>query len=290
MQRFCTHDGPGIRTTIFMKGCPLRCAWCSNPESQHAMPQTLYYGHLCKHCGKCVESCRHGAIRRENEAIVYDRSKCRDCGNCAAVCPYGARSHIGREATVEEIVDFARQDWRYYMQSGGGVTCGGGEALAQADFVGAIFKRLHDELGYHTCLDTSGHAPWEVLEPLLPVTDLILLDIKHMDSRSHKNLTGVDNGLILSNAERLGARRFPVIVRVPLIPGFNDHPVNICSLGKFLAKTGLNKVELMPYHTYGRSKYLALGREYDDFEGEPDVDGAVERLRRMGCDVTVQGR
>jgi len=289
IQRFCTHDGPGIRTTVFLKGCPLKCAWCSNPESQKAAPQILFHSNLCRGCGRCAEICLSGAISRKEGHLSFNRELCTNCGACAEICPSEARTLSGRTATVDEIVAFVRQDWRYYMESGGGITCSGGEALNQPEFLRNLFTRLHDELGYHTCLDTTAFTPWETLASILPVTSLILLDIKHMDTAEHKRMTGVDNTVILENAQRLSSMEFPVIIRVPLIPGFNDTKENILALAEFLQKLRFCHVELMPYHTFGKSKYQALGKTYNDIPGRPDVEGTVAELRAHGLNVLVQG-
>lgn len=288
-QRFCTQDGPGIRTTIFFKGCPLRCAWCSNPESQTAEPQLMFHEHLCRACGRCAEVCPHGATTRNEGHLSFHRERCAGCGACARVCPHEARILSGRTVDVDKVVDFVRQDWRYYQQSGGGVTCSGGEALAQPDFLRELLTRLHDGLGYHTCLDTTAFAPWETLASVLPVTDLVLLDIKHMDGAEHKRMTGVDNTLILDNARRLGEAGFPTLIRVPLIPGFNDMPDNIRALGIFLTACRFHDVELMPYHTLGQSKYQALGRGHAPIAGTPDADGSARTLRNFGLNVLVHG-
>ncbi len=288
IQRFSVHDGPGIRTTIFFKGCPLSCLWCSNPESQSPKPQVLYFTHLCKGCATCVQVCPQKAISVENDALNYNREKCVNCGACADACLYEARILSGRQVSVEEICEVVSKDWRYYMQSGGGVTCGGGEALMQPDFLRALLTRLRDGLGYHTCLDTSGFAPWKVFETMLPHLDLVLLDIKHMDSAAHKKLTGVDNGPILNNARELGKRAFPVLIRVPLITGANDDEAHIHTLGKFLRENSLCDVELMPYHTYGLNKYRALGIEYPLSERpKPDADACKNILESYGLRVEV---
>lgn len=287
MQRFCTHDGPGIRTTIFLKGCPLHCAWCSNPESQLPSPQLLFHANLCKGCGRCVEKCPSGAIRMKDGQLSFDRSLCTDCGACAQACRYEARTMSGRTVSVDEVVEFARKDWRYYLESDGGVTFGGGEALMQPDFLREMLLRLHDGLGYHTCLDTTGFTSWEIFSSLLSHLNLILLDIKHMDDAEHKRLTGVSNQQILKNAKKLGEIHFPVLIRVPLIPRYNDTPKNVRALGAFLQGCGLTKVEIMPYHTYGLSKYTALGKTYANISGKPDVEGTVAGLKSFGLDVMV---
>ena len=294
IQRFSTHDGPGIRTTVFLKGCPLSCTWCSNPESQKHNPQLLYFKDLCKNCGKCIDVCKNNAILMGDNGIEYDRNKCTSCGECAKICPHEARTLSGRIVTVDEVVGMVRQDWRYYMQSGGGVTCGGGEPLYQPDFIEALLTELHDKLGYHCCLDSTCFAPKEVLERMLPHLNLILLDIKHMDSKAHQELTGVPNEPILRNARHLGEINFPVLIRVPLIPEFNDTQENAENLGEFLKEIRLPKVDLMPFHTMGLSKTTALGKEYTPFGNRqpastsPAVERTVSILERYGLQVSVQ--
>lgn len=288
VQHFCTHDGPGIRTTIFFKGCPLSCAWCSNAESQRPEPQLMFFENLCAGCAECARTCPRDAVAmRGGTRPVFERERCDGCGLCASACPREARTLSGRMLGLDELVEEARKDWRYYMQSGGGVTCGGGEPLMQPKALRALLGVLHDDLGYHTCLDTSGFAAWNTLEAMLPVLDLVLLDIKHMDNAEHKRLTGADNGLILANARKLGASGFPVLIRMPLIPGYNDGEGNLENTGSFLMEQGFRNVELMPYHTLGQSKYEALGMAYRHFEGAPRVSEAVEILRRYGLDVAV---
>ncbi len=290
IQRFSVHDGPGIRTTIFFKGCPLSCRWCSNPESQMSKPQVLYFKQLCKACGECIEACPQNALKAENDGLCIDRESCTGCGACARACLYGARTLSGRQVTVEELSESVRNDWRYYMQTGGGVTCGGGEPLMQPEFLHALLSRLHDGLGYHTCLDTSGFAPWKVLERMLPHLDLVLLDIKHMDSSAHKRITGVSNEAILNNAGELARLSFPVLVRVPLITGENDDEASLHRLGKFLQENGLLNVEIMPYHTYGLNKYHALGIEYPLPERpKPDFEGCRNILESYGLNVQGSG-
>lgn len=285
LQRFCTHDGPGIRTTIFFKGCPLTCAWCSNPESQQLKPQLMFFEHLCKGCGRCLDACPNGAITVQEDSLVFNRAACTSCGSCAVVCPHESRTISGKTVTVDELVQAVRQDWQYYMEDEGGITASGGEALLQPAFLYELMLRLHDGLGYHTCLDTTACVPWPTLEKILPVLNLILLDIKHMDSAEHQRLTGIGNELILANARKLGEMEFPVLIRTPLIPGYNDTQANLEQMGEFLRQTGLCSVELMPYHKLGESKYQALGWPYNCVAGLPDTLNAVNTLTHYGLNV-----
>lgn len=291
IQRFSVHDGPGVRTTVFLKGCPLSCRWCSNPESQRPDTQILFFQHLCKGCGACLAACPHGAVVERDDSLVFLREFCTACGACVKACNYEARVLSGRAVTIGELCAILRMDWRVYMQSGGGVTVGGGEALMQAEFLLALLTELHDGLGYHTCLDTTGLAPWSVIQGLLPHLDLMLLDIKHLNPEAHLKMTGVDNALILDNARALSRAKFPVIIRVPLIPGFNDSAAHLHALGEFLRDLQFSDVELMPYHAYGLSKYQALGRTYPMQNiPQPDDHAALEILGSCGLNVVVHQR
>ncbi|MDX5627162.1 MULTISPECIES: glycyl-radical enzyme activating protein [unclassified Brenneria] len=259
IQHFSLHDGPGVRSTVFFKGCPLSCLWCANPESQRRKPELLYFA-----------------------------ANCVSCGACAEACPNDARTLSGRKMRVDEVVDEVRQHWRIFMQSGGGVTCSGGEILSQPVFLQALLQKLHDEMGFHLCLDTSGYAPWSRLEQLLPHADMILLDLKHMDAARHKAATGRDNKYILENARRLGKRGFPVLVRLPLIPGFNDDDDNLFRLGAFMKEIALPAIEILPYHEFGSSKYEALGKTYHVYENKrPRVREAREILSAFGLEVVL---
>lgn len=290
IQHYCLHDGPGIRSTVFLKGCPLTCRWCSNPESQSRHAQILFYRNLCVGCGACVAACPDQALSMEEDGVHMRRDLCTACGHCVPVCLRNARTVSGRVMTTEEVCTEVRQHWKIFMQSGGGVTCGGGEALAQPGFLLSLLIRLHDELGFHTCLDTSGYAPWKTLHGMLPYLDLILLDIKHMESSMHEKATGKGNECILRNAKELGRLGFPVVVRLPLIPRFNDTESNLHALGAFLKETGMNAVEILPYHGFGISKYDALEKIYSPLAtGEPETERAVSVLHGYGLDVRVHG-
>ncbi|PKU22059.1 glycyl-radical enzyme activating protein [Telmatospirillum siberiense] len=288
IQHFSLHDGPGVRSTVFFKGCPLSCLWCANPESQRHKAELLYFTSLCTRCGHCVEQCPQDALVLDGTGIRLDRRRCVGCGACVDLCPQNARTLSGKTMTVSEIAEEVRQHWRIFMQSGGGVTFGGGEVLAQPAFLGALLRHLHDEVGFHTCIDTSGYAPWPTLEALLPHIDLILLDLKHMDGALHAGATGKPNDWILHNARTLGRRGFPVVVRLPLIPDFNDTESNLDALGTFMNEAGLPSIEVLPYHDFGVSKYEALGKSYQIHStSKPRLDRAKDILNRYGLDVSV---
>lgn len=288
IQHFSLHDGPGVRSTVFFKGCPLSCRWCSNPESQSREPQLLHFANACKGCGLCLAACPNGALFQDEEGGTIGRRKdaCALCGACARACPHDARQLSGRRASVAEVAAEVRQHWRIFTQSGGGVTLGGGEVLAQPRFLKALLATLHDELGFHTCIETSGHAPWPVMEAILPFLDLVLLDIKHVDDRRHREATGRSNGSILANARELARRPVPVVVRVPLVPGFNDGAADLHALAAFMGEAGLRAVEILPYHEFGISKYEALGRSYTVHSHEkPRTDLARAVLSGRGLSV-----
>ena len=291
IQPFSIQDGPGIRTTVFFKGCPLRCPWCSNPESQAPYPELLFYDSLCTKCYRCVAACPTKATMIDTDGSVkINRELCQACGKCVEVCISGARAISGKVMTVEEVLDVVKKDRLFYLNSGGGVTASGGEPLSQPDFLIEFFKRCQ-EVGLHTTLDTCGYASWKVMERVLEYVDLVLYDIKHMDSEKHEELIKVDNRLILENAKMLAQKGKPTIIRVPLIPGYNDSEENIEALGKFLVETGLTKVDLYPYHQLGLAKYRNLGREYElggvSSCTEEQVQVIEESLRSHGLEVAV---
>lgn len=254
IQRFSIHDGPGIRTTVFFKGCPLRCFWCQNPESQSYRPEILLDRRKCTRCGACSALCPSGAVRLEEGRAAFDRRLCQGCGRCAAACPNEARSLSGRSMTVDEVMREVLKDRKFYENSGGGVTLSGGEPLAQPDFAQDLFRACK-AADLHTTLDTCGQAPWPDVEKVLACTDLVLLDIKHLDPARHREATGQDNRLILQNAKRISATQ-PVRIRVPLIPGFNDSPGAVGEIGAFAAEAlGCRDVDLLPYNRMGEVKF-----------------------------------
>lgn len=289
IQHFSLHDGPGVRSTVFFKGCPLACFWCSNPESQHISPEILYYKSQCRQCGSCLAACPNAALYVEAGGCLKRRATCRACGQCVAACPYGAQVLSGKQMTVSEVCAEVHQHWRIFMQSGGGVTCSGGEPMAQFPFLLELLKAVHDDMGLNTCIETCGFAAWEKYRQLLPYLDELYMDIKHMDSRMHKKGTGQGNERILSNIREMALSGKDVTIRVPLIPAFNDTDENIEQLAAFMKLHGLCKVEFMPMHVYGRSKYEALGRTLDvDDSLLPRTENALACMEAAGIQAAVQ--
>lgn len=280
IQPYSIHDGPGIRTTIFFKGCPLHCLWCQNPESQSREPQLLYYRDLCTGCGRCISACDIAAIGLEGSKVATDRSLCDNCGNCVSVCPAKAREISGQSIEAREAADKACADKIFFVDSGGGVTLSGGEVLSQPEFAVEILKRCKEN-GIHTAIETSGFTKFEQLAAVLEYSDLVLYDFKHMDPEAHKRLTGVDNRLILENAKRIVHELHkPLIGRIPLIPGLNDDLENITSTARFIAEElgRETKVHLLPYNPLGESKNSSLDHsEYLMLKRQSDA--ALETLR-----------
>lgn len=260
IQRFSIHDGPGIRTTVFFKGCPLRCRWCSNPESLNGYPEIVTMELRCTRCGRCREVCPVDAIVLDDAGRHIDRGVCNLCLKCAEVCPTGAIAVTGRWMTVDEIMSEVASDDLFYQNSGGGVTLSGGEPLLQWEFALELLKACKQR-GFHTALDTSGDADWDVLEKVLKGTDLVLYDIKHMDPVKHREGTGKTNELILENARKTAAVS-RTWLRVPLIAGYNDSEENLKAVARFGREIGAEKVSLLPYHVWGEAKYERLGRKY----------------------------
>lgn len=261
LQKFSLHDGPGIRTTVFFKGCPLSCRWCHNLESQGPGREPLVTIERCSGCGSCVAACPEQAIRLVQGKAATERTLCRSCGSCAVYCPENGREICGREMRVAEVLAEVVQDRVFYDRSGGGVTFSGGEAMAQVEFLAAALTACKGE-GLHTVVDTSGWVPWNNFEKILGLTDLFLFDLKLMDDAAHRRFTGVSNRLILENLRRLSAATEAIFIRFPVIPTINDGAENVRALIALLRELRFRQINLLPYHELGRGKAARLGRSY----------------------------
>jgi pyruvate formate lyase activating enzyme len=281
IKKFSIHDGPGIRTTVFFKGCPLRCWWCHNPESQALGPELMVRAGRCIQCEACLSACTHGAISRDSGVISTDAAKCVACGACAEVCYAEARQIVGQEMTVAQVVAEIERDVPFYDESGGGVTFSGGEPLAQPGFLLALLRACQ-EREIHTALDTCGFAPWETLDRVREHVDLFLYDLKLIDDDGHLKFTGVSNELILRNLQALSQRGHDVVVRVPVIPGANDNEDHVRQIGAFVASLPrLHRVDLLPYHHAGAGKYDRLHKSYRLPETYPPSDSRMAEILRV---------
>ncbi len=278
IQKFSTEDGPGIRTTVFMKGCPLSCSWCSNPEGMNRFPELLPSKSKCIACKRCEEACPSDAIDFKTGMREIDWELCSDCLICVEDCPSGALTAAGDYQTVDETFKTVERDRDFYETSGGGVTLSGGEALQQWEFARDFLKKCQ-EAGFHTALDTTGYCSWGHMEQVLQYTDLLLFDVKHMDSQRHEEKTGVPNGQILGNLEK-AVGLTTVWIRVPVVPGFNDSELNMQRTAELAARVGAEKVSLLPYHDWATEKYYRLGRCYEGDENTGCAEPVVEAVAR----------
>ena len=279
IQRSSVHDGPGIRTTVFLKGCNLRCFWCHNPESWRAGQDLMFYPQKCIACGKCFDICPLGCHSLNDGTHTIAREKCTLCGLCSKKCYAGALALSGKERGVEDVMASVRADAAFYRNSGGGMTVSGGEPLLQPEFTRALLKAAKEE-NIHTALDTAGHVEFAIFERVMPWVDLLLFDCKCMDSATHKRATGAGNERILENLHQLGQGDVPMWVRVPVIPGVNDTEQNMLALRDFLAGLpAVKRVELLAYHNLGAGKHANLGGEYayKEIKAPPK-----ERLEELG--------
>ncbi|MCB2295630.1 glycyl-radical enzyme activating protein [Clostridium algoriphilum] len=280
IQKFSVHDGPGVRTIVFLKGCPLSCKWCCNPESQIEMPQVMFMEQNCTGCKRCSEVCKNFAINF-NLPNRVDQSKCVHCGKCVEVCFSEALNMAGNVKSVKEILTELSKDDIIYRRSGGGITLSGGEALAQPDFTKELLKGCKAK-GFHTAIETSGFTSRTVLERVLPWLDLIMLDIKHMDSNKHKEYVGQNNETILENAKIIAQSGKPLIIRIPIITGFNDDENNIRATAKFVVSLKkVKEIHLLPYHRLGQNKYDYLGYKYKMPELKPPLEEDMTYLKKV---------
>lgn len=299
IQRYSLHDGPGIRTIVFFKGCPLSCLWCCNPESQNCISETAYNQALCNECNRCTDVCPTGAIRRypfEGKFRIM-KDLCSNCGKCVDVCTGGAMYTIGRLMSLEEIIEETSKDISYYRTSNGGVTLSGGEPLIWPDFCVELLRWLYMK-NINTVVETCGYVPWKVFERVNNYVDLFLFDIKHIDPVIHEKLTGKPNDLIINNLKKLRNLEKQVTIRIPLIPELNFSNKNILGIFELMQELGINEAHIMPYHNLGKVKYERLCRDYpaDDIEVlkfKTDLDKRLEGLfdisERKNINVLIDG-
>ena len=290
IMKYAVHDGPGIRTTVFLKGCPLNCWWCHNPESQELKPQLTFFPNRCIGCMDCISACKENAITVVNGTIVTDLNKCKNNGDCTLVCFAEAREMAGKSMSVDEVVKEVLKDKVFYDESGGGVTFSGGEPLMQSSFLLEVLKELK-ELGIHTTIDTCGFASSEVVKEVAQLTDLFLFDLKHTNSEKHKKYTGVSNNLILENLNMLDKMGKNIIIRIPVIPGFNNSKEELEDFKSYInTLKNVKEVNLLPYHSIGQEKYNRIGKPYK-MKGvkEPSEEDMEEAAILMdGCGVKVK--
>jgi pyruvate formate lyase activating enzyme len=280
IQRYCLHDGSGIRTTIFFKGCPLRCAWCANPESIYSKPQLLVMPSKCIKCKRCLKACKNNALSDKGR----DKKKCVVCGTCAKECPTGALEITGEDLTIAEVLKEVLKDITFYNCSNGGITFSGGEPLYQPEYAYSLAKAI--KMNYlNLSIETSGYAKWQEIERILMQMDEILYDIKMMDSEKHRQFTGVQNQLILENAEKSSKLGIKMIIRVPLIGGVNDSEENIRDTANFANSIGVKELHLLPYHRFGETKYNKIGKKINtDFYKPEDkwINKLLDIIRSYG--------
>jgi pyruvate formate lyase activating enzyme len=263
IRKYSIHDGPGIRTAVFFKGCPLGCRWCHNPEGRSYHRELILHSARCILCDDCLNVCPNGAISRKDDAIHINRIRCKSSGECTLVCSAEALQMVGREMNVQQVMKEIESDRVFYEQSGGGVTFTGGEPLSQPRFLVELLSACQTN-GLHTSLDTSGFCSWRVLDEVRSFVDLFLYDLKLMDETRHRHWTGVSNKSILTNLRRLSGAGHKIIIRIPLVPGINNDEENLQQTATFLSTLGhVPQVELLPYHNIAEAKYAGLGMSYD---------------------------
>lgn len=291
IERFAIHDGPGIRTLVFMKGCPLRCLWCSSPQTQSPFPQLMYDPDLCQQCCTCQLNCPNLALTCSlDSGVSIDQDLCTFCGECVNACPHEALKTAGRFITADELFREVSRDHSFFRRSQGGVTVGGGEPTLQYAFVAAFLQRCKSQ-NMHTVIETCGYCGWEQLNKILTYTDMVFMDIKHMDETVHQQITGVSNRMILENARKVAQKR-PLVIRIPVVPSCNDSEENIRETAEFAAELGGNllRIDLLPYHQLGQGSYKRLGMEYQLDGVEPPGQEQMERFRAIveNCGIKTQ--
>lgn len=276
--KYSIRDGPGIRTTVFLKGCPLNCWWCHNPESQPMAEEIMLWVERCISCGACLEACKNRAIINVDGAFLAQSNKCTLCGDCVMACHSGARSLVGQKATVGQVMAEVEKDTVFYEESGGGVTFSGGEPLTQPDFLNALLEECNNK-EIHTAVDTSGSGKLGDLLRISSKTDLFLYDLKLMDEREHQRFTGVSNRMILENLTALSEHHSNIVIRIPVIPGINDNEPNLAGIARFVSGLrGVREINLLPYHKTGVDKHRRLQRSYHLPDTQPPDGETMKRI------------
>jgi pyruvate formate lyase activating enzyme len=293
ISRMTIHNGPGLRTVIYLKGCPLHCLWCSTPESQKTGPEIAVYPSKCIHCDQCVPACPLNAISVTDDTVSIDRSLCNNCGKCVEVCYSEAIKLLGQSMTIKELLDEVKKDAAFYKHSGGGVVISGGEPFLNPDFTMKLLRALKEE-GINVGIDTCGYVPWKNIEEMLPYIDFFLWDIKHMDPEKHREFTGVSNELILSNIRSVSEKNIPIYIRVPVIPGYNDSEENIRAICEFAqGLSSVVEIHLIPLHHLGKSRYDSLDRVYPINDIPLIPDNVLQDLKQLvesyGLKCSIQG-
>ncbi len=292
IQKYSIHDGPGIRTTVFLKGCPLNCWWCHNPESQNKGNEIMFFKERCIGCGSCLKRCPSKAIDLVDGYPVVNEVNCTLCGKCSDFCPSNARELVGKNITVKNLMKEIIKDEVFYEESDGGVTFSGGEPLMHADYLSDVLKICKDK-GIHTTVDTSGYIDWNQFEKIVDKVDLFLFDIKHMNNEKHIKYMGVGNVVILENLKKLSQRGSNIYIRLPLIAGINDEDENIDAVVDFLSNLNIIQVNLLPFHKMGMDKYKRLNRSYKlsglEKPKDEDIDKIAEKFKSAGIKIKIGG-